>query len=253
LHGLSLADFSTSSKAAFLGDSNCPKSGLTYYKDGRQVLFQELYSKYSYLGFTKDSDRAVGLLGMERRLARTFDTDAAYGVFKIYLHRSLLWQAEFPEKLKPISYPIDRQVPSWSWMAYAGHIKYVDAPFNGVEWSEKAGLDFFRSSSVRQSSPIRNVNPQPRLSAVALPLKLTDCNEWRGRLFFDSVTAIDGDALRCVLLGHEKQGPDEQRTQYVLLIKRSSEESLDAYQRVGIGRLLPSHIASGPSQRVCIQ
>lgn len=217
-------------------------------------MFQELYSKYSHLEFTRDTDRAAGLLGLERRLARTFGTQAAYGVFKIYLHRSLLWQAEFPEKLKPISYPIDRRVPSWSWMAYAGPIKFGDAPFNGVEWSDEVELDLFRSSSVGQSSRIRDGKTQPRLSATALPLKLTDRNEWPGRFVFDAVTSIHGDALRCVVLGHEKQGPDDQRTQYVLLIKRSSsEESLYAYQRVGIGRLLPSHIASGPSQRVCIQ
>ncbi|KAH8588550.1 hypothetical protein B0O99DRAFT_600684 [Bisporella sp. PMI_857] len=34
-----------------------------------------------------------------------------------------------------ISFPSGRTVPSWSWMAYDGELKFMDIPFGGVEWS----------------------------------------------------------------------------------------------------------------------
>ena len=92
------------------------------------------------------------MCGLERRLAKVYNVRARYGILdKAFLHRSLLWQAEDTEKpLRKINFKDDNKVPSWSWMAVMGPIKYMDAPFELMFWN----LDF---NSPFQSAPM-NVN-----------------------------------------------------------------------------------------------
>ncbi|KAI1080445.1 heterokaryon incompatibility protein-domain-containing protein [Whalleya microplaca] len=76
--------------AAFYGDANFPESALKCCRDGRQVLVQDLYERYSGLAFTNRSDRFVAILGLQNRLARALRTKAAFGFFAIYFARGLL-------------------------------------------------------------------------------------------------------------------------------------------------------------------
>ncbi|KAF3025516.1 hypothetical protein E8E14_008557 [Neopestalotiopsis sp. 37M] len=78
------------SMAAFMGDSDFPTSALRYFKGGRILLLQRLYEMYSKRAFTKPTDRSVALLGLEKRLARTFQTKAQYGIVEEYMERGLL-------------------------------------------------------------------------------------------------------------------------------------------------------------------
>jgi hypothetical protein len=106
-----------SSMAALLGDANFPKSALEYYRDGRQLLIQDLYERYSGLAFTKYAYRAVAILGLQKRLARAFRTQAAYGFFAVYFARGLLWKRSDCRRMKRIIQPTGRRVPSWSWFS----------------------------------------------------------------------------------------------------------------------------------------
>jgi hypothetical protein len=72
--------------------------------------------------------------GLHTRIARTIGCDSRYGTLEKYLHRNLLWHAS-DLKLQKIKYK--SYVPSWSWMAYHGGIRFQDEeeiPFGTVQW-----------------------------------------------------------------------------------------------------------------------
>ncbi len=81
-----------SSKATFLGDANFSVSAQKYYRDGRQTLVQELHERYTKLAFSRPTDRPIAILGLQERLSRVFQTQAAYGFFAAYFGRGLLWR-----------------------------------------------------------------------------------------------------------------------------------------------------------------
>jgi hypothetical protein len=251
----SLTDTPKSPKAEFLEDPHFPQSALKHFRDQRQVLFHDLYSMYSKLTFRYQTDRSVGLLGLERRLARTFGSPAAYGIFSKYLHRSLLWRPETKGELKRIAYK-DRRVPSWSWMAYTGAIKYVDAPFNGVEWNTDDLKDPFGSAPLRHSAKISKGQPVAELEAIArrFDAKMFTAFEREKRCIFDVEPIEDLASVRCVVLGKNKQEGDQDRTSYALIIKPSLPGQLDGpWERVGVVSLLSFHLSEQPGEPVRIQ
>ncbi|KAI0000236.1 HET-domain-containing protein [Xylariaceae sp. FL0662B] len=243
------------SKAEFLGDSDFPNSLLNYYRDGRIGLFQELYGTYSRLDFKELSDRSMGVLGLERRLVRTLETEGDYGILKRYLQRSLLWKRHGSARLRPIPYPDDRSVPSWSWMAYRGEISFVDPPFNSVEWFEGDIKDPFKGGPLRYPSQRWEGKPKPEIEALAREIDMSkDPIEIRKRIVFDEVTVDRANSLRCVVLGRDKAGDEGQRNHYVLVIRPSTPElPAGPYLRVGSGSLLASHISSPDGEWVHIQ
>ncbi|KAM0818858.1 putative Protein kinase domain-containing protein [Seiridium cardinale] len=241
-------------KAEFLEDPDFPRSALKHFKAQRQVFFHDLYSMYSKLTFRYPTDRSVGLLGLERRLARTFGTQADYGIFESYLHRSLLWMPESREKLKRILYE-DRSVPSWSWMAYTGAIKYVDAPFNGVEWNTKDVKNPFAPGPLRQSTSTNKQKPVAELEAVAHQFHASTFSmfEKLKRCTFDTEPHDDLTPLRCVVLGKDKAGSEQDRSIYVLIVKPAFPETrYGIWKRVGVACILSSHMSerSGISVRI---
>lgn len=243
-------------KSEFLGDAHFPRSALKYYKDGRQVLFHNLYSMYSKLAFRYPTDRSVGLFGLERRLARTFDTQADYGIFQGYLHRSLIWRRhESSAKMQRIQYPEDRIVPSWSWMAYTGPIMYVDPKFDTVEWNKKEVSDPFTAGPLRRSSRISQGKPPAEIEAVARQFDLAAFNaiERLKRCVFDVEETEDFGTLRCVIVGKDRDGPLDQRTCYVLIIRSVSAVESDTWIRAGVASLLPCHISLATEEWVRIQ
>ncbi|KAI0098129.1 hypothetical protein GGR51DRAFT_552658 [Nemania sp. FL0031] len=129
-------------QSQFLGDHDFPRSALAYFKNERILLVQYLHTVFSKLQVTKQTDRSVALLGLQKRLGRTLETRVNYGVVERYFHRSMLWCAAVECTLSPIHYPSDRLVPSWSWMAYLGEINYLEVPFGKVEWMNDLGSPF---------------------------------------------------------------------------------------------------------------
>lgn len=129
-----------SSKSLFLSDPKFPETLKDRSESARIDLFQTLFARYSRLGITKSTDRSVAISGLEKRLADTFRTQSMHGVFEKYLHRSLLWKRSEDTRMKQILYATDKRIPSWSWMAYEGPIKYVPIPFGRVEWHKAVQL-----------------------------------------------------------------------------------------------------------------
>ncbi|KAI3324944.1 HET-domain-containing protein [Xylariaceae sp. AK1471] len=245
------------SKAEFLGDSDFPQSALKYFRDGRIVLFQTLYEMYSRLAFTLTTDRSMGILGLERKLARTLESKGDYGILQRYLQRSLMWQREGKGELTPITYSEDRCVPSWSWMAYTGAIKYMAAPFDGVDWNnDDIGVDF-ETGSLRTSTRNRAGHTRPEIAALARRINTTGgIVDILKRISLDGITVDDPDILLCVVLGIDKPDrlAENERKHYVLIIKPLADKSDDAvYTRAGVGFLLASHVVMDASKRVRIQ
>ncbi|RMJ09387.1 hypothetical protein CDV36_010983 [Fusarium kuroshium] len=94
-----------------------------------------LFETYSTLDLTTETDRPVAIEGLLKRLGAELNTPTQYGIIKRFLNRSLLWRRSSDTKLKLIKGLEAQNVPSWSWLRYAGQISYLSVPFYSVSWS----------------------------------------------------------------------------------------------------------------------
>ncbi|KAK2051810.1 heterokaryon incompatibility protein [Colletotrichum caudatum] len=238
------------SKAAFLGDANFPRSALEYYRDGRQLLIQDLYERYSALAFTKASDRAVAILGLQERLARAFDTQAAHGTFESYFARSILWKRDHRlAEMKPITQPAGRRVPSWSWFSKSGRIQYMPLTFEKTEWMN----DDFKSPFSRQPDTLSDQTSRPVSSDTSCVLRgfarRMEIGEetLASQVVFDMKNTREAKDFRAVLIGRDKQEGDNSDTAKVHVLvtcKLSSDPGESMYERVGVASLLPAQVLS---------
>lgn len=234
----------SSSKTAFLGDANFPKSALEYYRDGRQVLIQDLYERYSGLAFTRPSDRAVAILGLQKRLAEAFKSKAMFGLFATYFARGLLWRRR-DKRMGRIAWPSGRHVPSWSWFSKEGPIKYMNLQFEKIEWATKEFKSpFQRHPTATFEYPIEAHKDENFgiIQGRARKVNLTKL-EMLVRIVFDAEEEFDVENLRCVVIGRDKRdnGVDEPK-QHVLVVHPLNEI---AYERVGVASLRPAHLGDG--------
>lgn len=234
------------SKAAFLGDPDFPKSSLKYLKGGRIRLFEILYERYSNLEFTVKTDRAVAIIGLEKRLLKAFGTRGGFGILDLYLHRSLLWQRFGNSVMKRLCYPTDQPVPSWSWMASDGAICYLDIPLGKADWN----LDISSPFSVEHYGSsehcwhIGKNYPRLELRALAGKFNLTRSNALKRLIIFDTDAGTDFQDLRWVMIGKEKSAfADERQKHYVLVVRPTPSKGSNAFERVGVGAIEKMHIS----------
>ncbi|KAK2752916.1 tol-like protein [Colletotrichum kahawae] len=224
-------------QSMFLSDSNFPTYGLEHYKDERIRLVQYLYQVYSGLNRTKPYDRSKAILGLQKRLGSTFKSPAMYGVISAYFERTFLWQAGVPGSLTKIDYEAGSTVPSWSWMALMGKVRYIDIPFGGVTWTGDLETPFHAGFD--------DAKWDVRLVAKAKRLAVDD-GVLQERCKVDvSSCKFEPNSWRCVVVGEGKvANQDGDIDQYVLLIReRSSSVTPPVYERVGVGILSQRHIA----------
>ncbi|KAI4865095.1 hypothetical protein F4820DRAFT_448440 [Hypoxylon rubiginosum] len=179
------------------------------------------------------------MLGLEKRLADAYKVRAKYGILDgRYLHRSLLRQTgdEKDQKkplrlLRKINFAAGNKVPSWSWMAVMGPIKYMDAPFNLMIWGPNI------------ESPLKKVYDDmdgewktqapgfivPAMD-VAQSVGAEDLIYDRPEYYEEDGTVING--LKCVQIGREKtEDPDSPLFYTLLLIpKGTSGEEFANYE-----------------------
>ncbi|KAF2468329.1 HET-domain-containing protein [Lindgomyces ingoldianus] len=218
-------------RASFLGDANFPHSVDDYVKGKKIKLWQGLYEHYSNLALSFKVDRPVAIRGLEKRLIRTLATVGGYGVFDLFRHRSLLWQRS-GDKLARISFLKDRHdsIPSWSWMAYDGGIKYMDVPFGKVVWNEDV------------SSPFKAGNLDSGAEGrLPLDIEAPICglNEDANRhLILDEPGCNLTKPLKCVIIGSNQDSEqDKNRVHYVLVVTLVFRGLTRIYERVGVGIL----------------
>ncbi|KAF4622802.1 hypothetical protein G7Y89_g14223 [Cudoniella acicularis] len=221
-------------KARLLGDPQFPKYVFSSIDEDVFRPFQYLFEMYSKLALTKSTDRSVAISGLVSRLSSASRTKDRYGIFQHFLHRSILWQRSGDKRMKPIEYPPDRKVPSWSWMAYEGEISYVDIPFGKVEWSDAVKF----GSKLELQAPVREflhctIEPQNEGCAI-----LSEGGE-RGWLKFDGEDITDIQRLKCIVVGKKylEQETAYSRDRYILVVAQKLEGGHRTYERVGAGSI----------------
>ncbi|KAK8092229.1 uncharacterized protein PG998_015061 [Apiospora kogelbergensis] len=235
-----------------LGDAQFPAFALEYFRDGRQVLVQDLFERYSGLAFTRPTDRDVALLGLQRRMANTFGTYAAYGMFEAFFARGLLWRRGGSEDqlMKPIKWPKGHHVPSWSWLSKLGPISFMELRFERIVWDSKEIINPLRKRRV--SAPCQSeeemVEPDEGLLRGRSSKLLLEEKD-RKQLIFDVREDYGLDSLRCVVVGHDKNmdAQVEERNYYALVIRPRDDSDDIVYERVGVVTLRANQIGDKES------
>ncbi|KAF7534270.1 hypothetical protein G7054_g6357 [Neopestalotiopsis clavispora] len=218
-------------KSALLGDANFPFSLPDFDKGRRIKLFQSLYERYTKLEFTYPTDRPIAIRGLETRLLRALDTRGGYGVFEQYMRRGLLWQRKEPslpriDFSKSPSSNAHEFVPSWSWMAYDGPIRYMEIPA-AAEWAAWY-------ADVR--SPWESDECAKPFELRVLVRNLADfapCD----RIIFDDLRATSKHDFKCVIVG-SKRAPDPMQAEvYYSLIVTPVHAGEHICQRAGVAFL----------------
>jgi hypothetical protein len=128
-------------------DPNFPSQLLYSGHENTVEFIRLLIENYSERKLTKDTDKCVAMSALHTRIARTIGCDGRYGTLETYLHRNLLWHV-CDRKLKKIEH--ESYVPSWSWMAYHGGIRFQDEeelPVGIAHWITSLRLDKGRDSN----------------------------------------------------------------------------------------------------------
>ncbi|RDW58909.1 hypothetical protein BP6252_13385 [Coleophoma cylindrospora] len=245
-------------KAAFLGDANFPKLALEYYRDGRQLLIQDLYERYSALSFSNHTDRSIAILGLQERLARELDTQAAHGLFAVYFARGLLWQRSNVRLMTPIAWPPGHRVPSWSWLSKMGAIKYKALEFAKIEWGieefkspfgfqENTNIGAARARKYPEDTRAGNGGDITILRGLARSV-IVPQKELLVLVTFDVSQDYGIDKLRCVIIGRDETGNLLGKPKYHVLIihQVGRDRGTDMYERVGVASLKRDHI--GPRE-----
>lgn len=204
---------------------------------------------------TSNTDRSVAIRGLEQRLVNGFNTRGGYGIFESHLGRSLLWRRCQDSYVTKMSYPPDRQVPTWSWMRHLGRITYLDVPFAKIEWSEDLESPFPTEPRGLSDQHCMEYEPdkiywttdEPR---QPLPLKARarkfNFQEARQCIIFDTNDRYNSSLLRCVIVGKDRDdGSGGNQRCYVLIIQQVFERKLrwwfrrklTGYIRAGVGSI----------------
>lgn len=246
-----------SRKASFLGDANFPRSAEKYVKGMRIELLQHLYERYSRLSLSVPSDRPIAIKGLETRLLDTFDTTGGYGVFDKYLHRCLLWQRSGDTLRRLESFRGNGPVPSWSWMAYHGHIHYSAVPFGQASWSSDIQSPFIKFSQVNTLGNGHQEGEDIAAQVPELEAPVWDLVDTRdGQMVLDEPRRTLSYPIQCIIVGKSKgKSLSEQRTYYVLLVHFIADiDGAKAYERVGVGFLERRHISlQGPLRKARVR
>ncbi|KAK0723404.1 hypothetical protein B0T26DRAFT_674977 [Lasiosphaeria miniovina] len=277
--------------AAFLGDPNFPRIVMAASQGEKIIRLQDLYKRYSALGFTRDNDRAIAMEGIHRRLLHAFHADGGYGILDEGSHRSgllrrnLLWhrpasspplaRIRFPRRGGGGGQPQLPPPPSWSWMAYTGPIDFLRLKFGEIDWMEirspwsergVAAAAAAASSSVAAPADADALSRTGGSGSAALWGRVRDIveipeAEKDGRLFCDTSDengARNGsDRMQCVVLGVEKGSLElASRHHYFILVRPVSSPQIGlggtVYERVGAGYLLGKYIEEGGQEaQIC--
>ncbi|KAF2807991.1 HET-domain-containing protein [Mytilinidion resinicola] len=219
-------------KRHFMLDPYFPKRLLTSGNERIMEFIHFLSEDYSKRGLIEKTDRCVAISGLEARIARALSCGSSYGIFESFLHRNLLWQPS-DTKLEKIVYE-DWHVPSWSWMAYNGGIRFFDKDisFGTVDWIVNLRFDEeCKHALIADVGKFQDGMKQCGKYAV-----LDSGGVERGWIQYDIEKDKDEEDKdlceeRCVVVGKTKKVA----TKYYILVVRPTKVVSGEYRRVGVG------------------
>jgi hypothetical protein len=150
-----------------------------------------------------------------------------------------MWQRS-GDTLKRITSFRGERVPSWSWMAYDGGVKYMDIPLGGAIWAEDKDM----------TSPfkVKNEDNPEDGGERGLEAWICDIVELQSRqLIMDEPGRSFSQPLRCVIVGRSNQAEgEENQIHYAIIVSFvTRKEGVEVYERVGVGFLDRQHIVLG--------
>ncbi|KAF1347253.1 HET-domain-containing protein [Lizonia empirigonia] len=218
----------------FTLDSNFPKRMLISGRKRTLNCISYLVQEYSKRDLTVPTDRRVAISALEDRIKDALNKrygrasnyrSSRYGIFRDFLHRNLLWRADDCQ-LKKIEH--EPPLPSWTWMAYSGGVKFIDVAFGYMEWIDSIRFD------------------EERGDAIIATLWMFQEGAAKEKIHFD---LGEGDILGeqyCVVVGKTIPEPgyadnDPTSTEYHILVVVSTDVDGE-YRRVGAGTVHCSHV-----------
>jgi hypothetical protein len=169
------------------------------------------------------------------------EQSSRYGIFPQFLHRNLLWRADECE-LKKIQY--ETPLPSWTWMAYSGGVKFINVEFGDMAWINSIRFDKNREEAIIASLWAFR---EWTLVHCGLYHDVQDLNrETKGRIHFDLGGGHIIDELYCVVVGRNMPirasgVNDTASSEYYILVVRTTGVDGE-YRRVGAGTIHHSHV-----------
>ncbi|KAF1831437.1 HET-domain-containing protein [Decorospora gaudefroyi] len=224
-------------KNYFLLDPSFPDHLLKTGK-GRTVEFIHfLFENYSKRELTEPTDRRAAASGLEARIAGALHCNSKHGIFEEYLHRNLLWQTS-DSNTKRIMYDEDRQVPSWSWMACGGGVKFIEVVIGFVSWINALAFDAERDSAalIADVGKLQHVTLKPHGDRYTVSNFFGRTKGW---IQYDVGGGESGSRDRCVVVGRTEEGEKtiDKKSYYILVVLPTREDGSDngEYKRIGVG------------------
>ncbi|KAI0966120.1 heterokaryon incompatibility protein-domain-containing protein [Xylaria arbuscula] len=221
-----------------------------------------LFSEYSSFGLTFQTDKLVAIGGLVQKLESRLQINYLKGVWKEFLHHSVLWSA----RTEDLEYLPLIGAPSWSWASRNGPVNFVQLydydPVSNFMICETSGSLFVHGALAKLSPRLRISDTRwsdPATDETAFPPEL-DYMKTRYRLVqnhhnsvlgwvtldIEIETQNDSSHLFWVLVAkdvHSHEGTEssmasspskEQQRHYCLLVQ---QDDGGFYKRVGIGSI----------------
>ncbi|KAK3318209.1 hypothetical protein B0H66DRAFT_532722 [Apodospora peruviana] len=229
---LTLTKISTRSKRHFAMDPGFPRRlYMSGYSDTISFL-QSFLEDYSNRALTRPTDRNAAISGLPARVSSVLRCHESFGSFNLFLHRTLLWHRKDPQKMKKIEYGEPIKIPSWSWMAYEGGIKFLDAKWGSIKLYKNLSFkDNIKKTLTVDVWEFQGCHLQEALEATsgAISRQILDSSgSERGWVIYDTEHYGDLSLERVVVVGKTGQKC------HLLIVMQTPESE---YERLGIGEI----------------
>jgi hypothetical protein len=196
-----------------------------------------LFEDYSNRDLTEPRDRLVAASGLEARIAGALNCRSKYGIFETHLHRNLLWQAS-DKKMARIAYEKNQGVPSWSWMAFSGGIRFMEIEMGSVSWVRVLAFDDERDSAalIADVGKFQNCTSKPDGDRYTIS---NFSGKKKGWIQYDVESGKKGHKEHCVVVGRAEESASTYHY-YILIVVPTREDG--EYTRIGVGMVRSSYV-----------
>ena len=199
-----------------------------------------LFEDYSRRDLTELKDRRVAASGLEARIASTLQCKSKHGIFETHLHRNLLWQA-CDKTTVHIAYDRGQDVPSWSWMACGGGIKFREVAFGSVSWVNALAFDAKPDSAalIADVGKFQHVTPKTNGDHYTLSGRF---GRQKGWIRYDIEGLESGRRDYCVVIGRTEDNERNigKKYYYILVVLATREDG--EYTRIGVGMVRTGYV-----------